>query len=125
MVTAAYSLFTDGELVLDILLNNGANPLITFDSRPLLAIAAMFDLESSVKMLLSAGADVNDFDGTKTTALMFAATDGYNNIVELLLEAGADTGMLNARRESAIEIARQNDHPDTVEILKGTAGKNP
>ncbi len=55
----------------------------------LLFAARSGDLESA-RLLVSAGADVNDADAWGVTATMFAAHSGYGDLVEFFLEKGAD-----------------------------------
>ena len=62
---------------------------------PLLFAARQRDLESA-RLLLAAGADVNDAAASGTSALVVAAHSGHGTLSALLLEAGADPGAADA-----------------------------
>jgi len=117
MVPTAYCLFEDSSEVMATLLENGADPMAVFDSSPLITIASMFDQVEIVELLLAKGADVNDFDGTNATALMFAAQDGYIEVVRILLQNGADPAMTNANGETALDLAEGKNQTAVVEML--------
>ena len=59
---------------------------------------------SSAKLLLAAGANVNDADAWGVSALVLAAHSGYRELVDLLLENGADPNAA-AAGFSALQIA--------------------
>jgi ankyrin repeat protein len=58
-------------------------------STPLLFAARVGDVESA-KLLIAAGADVNDELADRTSALILAAHSGQGPVAELLLDQGAD-----------------------------------
>lgn len=118
MIPTAYCLFEDSPAVMTALIEGGADPMAVFDSSPLITIASMFNQVEIVKLLLLKGADVNDFDGTNATALMFAAQDGYTEIVKILLENGADPAMMNANDQTALDLAESKSRTIVVEMLK-------
>lgn len=64
-------------------------------STPLLFAARTGDAESA-KLLLAAGADVNDSLPDGTSALVLAAHSGQGNVAALLLEKGADPNALGS-----------------------------
>src|SRR5947207_3062885 len=59
---------------------------------------------SSAKLLLAAGANVNDADAWGVSALVLAAHSGYRELVDFLLENGADPNAADAGF-SALQIA--------------------
>jgi len=56
---------------------------------PLLFAARVGDVESA-RLLIDAGADVNDADAWGVSATTYAAHSGFHELLELLLERGAD-----------------------------------
>ena len=62
---------------------------------PLLFAAREGDTES-VRLLLAAGADVNDAAASGTSALVVAAHSGHGALAAFLIEAGADPGAADA-----------------------------
>jgi ankyrin len=71
------------------------NRAIPFGSNtPLMFAARSGDLESA-KLLVAAGAHVNDVDGWGVSVMALAAHSGFTDLVEFLLDAGAD---VNASR---------------------------
>jgi ankyrin repeat protein len=69
----------------------------------LMFAARVGDLDSA-KLLLDAGADVNDADAWGVSALVLAAHSGYRDLCTFLLEKGADPNMAEAGF-SALHIA--------------------
>lgn len=71
-----------------------------------------------VQALLAQGANANASDRDGTTALMFAAQQGYTEIVKVLCDRGAD---LNLRRKlygiTALMLAAANHRVDALELL--------
>ena len=61
---------------------HGANTALTFAAR-------VGDL-ASARMLVNAGADVNDADARGVSVLVLAAHSGFNDLVEFILDEGAD-----------------------------------
>lgn len=51
------------------------------------------------------------------TALMEAATCGYNDIIRLLLDSGANIDIEDVRGDTAINMAAARGHVDTVRFL--------
>uniref|UniRef100_A0A1X7SIH9 Uncharacterized protein n=1 Tax=Amphimedon queenslandica TaxID=400682 RepID=A0A1X7SIH9_AMPQE len=49
----------------------------------------------TVKVLLDNGADPNEWDGVRTTALMAAINNKHHHVVELLLTEGADPSIMD------------------------------
>jgi len=70
----------------------------------------------SAKLLIAAGADVNDTDAWGVSATVLAAHSGYRELVELLLEKGADPN-LAAAGFGALHVAIMRRDEDMVRAL--------
>lgn len=112
-----YAIFNESYDVLELLLNNGVDAGYIFDTRPLICIAAMFDQQESVEVLLSHGADVIDMDGSAVTPLMFAAKDGYIDLVNFFLSHGADKTAGDIEKDTAYEMAQESGHKGFMVLL--------
>ncbi|PTB65863.1 ankyrin, partial [Trichoderma citrinoviride] len=89
-------------------------------SRTVLQSAAESGHMNIVKLLLSAGADVNaePADDGGGTALRAAAGEGHLDIVKLLLEAGADVNAEpKGRQETALQVACFKGYLNIVQML--------
>lgn len=76
-----------------------------------------------VKLLLAAGAKVDDKNIVGDTALVLAGKRGYTEIVKALLAAGADANTKNNCGTTALKIAQKAKQPEVVEILKQAGAK--
>lgn len=83
---------------------------------PLIAAVLSDDL-LEVKRLLSAGADVDGYDRSRNTALIFATRDGQAEIAKLLLDAGADPGWLDGQRVTPLILAAFKNHVEIAQLL--------
>lgn len=72
------------------------------DEKTPLILASQHGYENIVKMLLDAGADVNEKDIDDRTALILTSRPGNENIVKMLLAAGADVNAENKNKSSAL-----------------------
>jgi uncharacterized protein len=72
------------------------NREIPFGSDTALLFAARVGDLASAKLLVAAGADVNDADAWGVTATVLAAHSDYREVVEFLLEKGADPNLAAA-----------------------------
>ncbi len=89
----------------------------------LLFAARVGDL-ASAKLLLAAGAKVNDADAWGVTPVVLAAHSGFNQIVDLLLEKGADPNLAEAGF-TALHIAiMRNDEAMASALLSHGANPN-
>jgi len=113
-----YAVFNESNEVINLLLKNGVDVGYEFDFRPLLCIAAMFDQQETVKILIDNGANVNGHDGSGVTPLMFTARDGYTDLVKYLLANGADKSARDIKEDTAFDMAKANGHGEVVKLLE-------
>ena len=71
-----------------------------------------------VKLLLDAGADVNERSRVSRTPLIWAAGSGQLNTVRLLLKNGADPDLVDSNGETAADLAAENGHDDVAHFLQ-------
>lgn len=112
-----YALFESSQNVVFLLLENNVNPNHTFDTRPILSIAVMFNQYEVVKKIIEKGADINAVDGPLTTALMFAAEEENLDILKLLIANGADPTLVDKKNETAKAKAKAKKYNKIVEFL--------
>ncbi len=81
--------------------------------------------EEAVKMLLEAGANINQVNEADFTALHGAAFRGLNEIVQFLIEHGANIDARDFSGRTAYRVAEGSkqtfqfqDWPETAELLK-------
>jgi ankyrin repeat protein len=133
-MTALYlaSFFDDKELV-ELLLNNGANPdkgsippetdedcfAYEDDSEdtPLL-LACENKSIALVKLLLVKGADVNKRNRLCGAPLHVAVKSGDKEMVRVLLEWGANKSVTNASGATAVEKAREDGYNDLADFIE-------
>lgn len=108
--------------IIKMLLNSNLDPneaAPNGDIFPLLVASGLGDLES-VKALLEAGANIDQKNNTKQTALMAAASGGHLRIVRTLLKANADPDAMTQRGRTALFVALVQGHTAICkELLKG------
>jgi ankyrin repeat protein len=75
-----------------------------------------------IKILLEAGANVNNILMHGRTPLHLPAASGNISVMTLLLQYGADPHQRDDSGNSAIEIARRYGHVAAVEILRPSLG---
>lgn len=82
-----------------LLLAKGADPKIATKAgrTPLSVAAASPDADESVRLLLKAGANVNDTDARGSTPLLEASAAGRGDIARLLVERGAQINVVDMR----------------------------
>ena len=82
----------------------------------LLFAARVGDLESA-KLLVTAGADVNDSDAWGVTATVLAAHSGFGEVVEFLLAKGADPNLATAGFSALHEAIMRRDEKMATALL--------
>uniref|UniRef100_A0A0E0BUV8 Uncharacterized protein n=1 Tax=Oryza glumipatula TaxID=40148 RepID=A0A0E0BUV8_9ORYZ len=110
----------DHDQVAKVLLEHGADPnrVVNHVLSPLVVACCSHSLKC-MKLLIKAGADVNDRSSTgpRTTPLVLAGDDGSADIVKILLEAGADPNIRNEDGRIPIMMAAARGQRELVEIL--------
>jgi RNA polymerase primary sigma factor len=80
----------------------------------LLKLAAISGVDSSVRLLLRRGVDVNATDNRGRSALMLAAEHGHAKTCRLLLDEGADYTLTDSEGLNALALAQPGRHTDVV-----------
>jgi hypothetical protein len=78
-----------------------------------------------VRLLLDRGADVNQIDENKNTALMFAADTCDRQTLRLLLKAGAKLNLRNGSSLTALEMGIVSGNPGLEELIAAGARLDP
>ncbi|XP_025198184.1 ankyrin repeat, SAM and basic leucine zipper domain-containing protein 1-like [Melanaphis sacchari] len=108
------------------LLQNGADPLIDYDSHNVIMclcncirVSDELDLLNCVKLLVNFDEiDINSKDRTGLTALMYACSNGWLKLVEFLVNHGADMELRNYQfGETALFFAVRYNHVHIVKYL--------
>ncbi|MEP7362802.1 MAG: ankyrin repeat domain-containing protein [Acidobacteriota bacterium] len=100
------------------------NMLVPFGGdTPLLFAARAGDLDSA-KLLVGAGANVNDADAWGVSATMFAAHSGFPELVEFLLDHGADANAAKAGFTALHEAIMRRDERMIKALLDHRANPN-
>ncbi len=89
----------------------------------LLFAARVGDLESA-KLLVAAGANVNDADAWGVTATVLAAHSGFADIVDFLLDKGADPNLAEAGFTALHEAIMRRDEKMASALLSHGADPN-
>jgi ankyrin repeat protein len=89
----------------------------------LMFAARVGDLESA-KLLVAAGANVNDADAWGVSALVLAGHSGYRDLAEFLLEKGADPNAAKAGFTALHEAIMRRDEKLVSELLDRGADPN-
>jgi uncharacterized protein len=93
------------------------------DETALLFAARVGDLESA-RLLVAAGASVNDADAWGVSAVTLAAHSGFTPLVEFLLEKGADPNAMRAGFAPIHEAIMRRDEPMVAALLSHGANAN-
>lgn len=113
----AIAAFLGDEELVQILLDNDADPNFLETTAWPLSNAAGQGHVRVVEMLLDAGAEVDSLDEDGGTALMDASAGGYEAIVRLLIEHGADVRRKDRYQKRAIYYAANKGHEEIVNLL--------
>jgi ankyrin len=93
------------------------------DETALLFAARVGDLDSA-RLLVAAGANVNDVDAWGVSAVTLAAHSGYESLVEFLLEKGADPNAMRAGFAPLHEAIMRRDETIVAALLAHGANAN-
>ncbi|KAI8937256.1 hypothetical protein NX059_006465 [Plenodomus lindquistii] len=86
-----------------------------------LQLAASAGLENAVHRLLEEGYDINEKDGTQSTALYHACSNGHNEIAQILIEQRADVNAQGGYFGYALQAASFRGHEQIVKTLLNNA----
>jgi ankyrin repeat protein len=104
----------------------GYNKMIPHGGQTALLFAAREGDAESVRLLLAAGARVNDADAWGVTALVFAAHSGFTELVELLLTHEADPNLMAAGFSALhLAIARRDERMARALLVRGADANAP
>ena len=81
-------------------------------------IAARHGLLGDIRLLVEAGARINELGDLGFTSLRYAAMMGQVDAVKLLVELGANTQARNEYGQTPLVVARLGDHNDVVQFLQ-------
>ncbi|HUQ93164.1 MAG TPA: ankyrin repeat domain-containing protein, partial [Bryobacteraceae bacterium] len=95
----------------------GNNKTIPHGGNTALLFAARVGDLVSAKLLVGAGANVNDADAWGVTATVLAAHSGYREVVEFLLEKGADPNLAAAGFTALHNAIMQRDEKMAAALL--------
>ena len=102
-----YALEKDFDVCLKLLVEGGGNMDII---NSLLRVSSMTGKDRCMKVLVDAGADVNQKDKTeyRHTILTLATKNGHYECMNILINAGADVNTVNRFNETALFYASNN-----------------
>ena len=80
---------------------------------------------ATAKVLLEHGADVNQVDEQKNTALMFAANNCDRQTLRMLLKAGAKLNARNWSNLTVLELSIVTGNPGIEELIEAGARLDP
>jgi len=101
------------------LLNDGANAnqRAAYDVTAL-HLAASYDNQELINLLLAAGADINALDDNGATPIISAASAGCGRAVRLLLWSGADTGIVDKTNRNLLDHAKESGDREIISICE-------
>ena len=100
------------------------NRLIPFGGDTALMFAARVGDLASAKLLLAAGANVNDADAWGVSAMVLAAHSGFTDLVEFLLDKGADANAAGPGFTALHEAIMRRDEKMVAALLAHGANPN-
>jgi ankyrin repeat protein len=83
----------------------------------LLSKAAKDGDNTSIRMLIRYGVEVDSNDGHSRTPLAWAARNGHDDAVKLLVEAGAEVNLKDDYCKTPLILAAENGHCGTIRLL--------
>jgi len=101
-----------------LLLKYNADPNSKYDGEPVLNLASRSGSAETVKILLDAGAKINETNTSGQSALMVAAKTGHKSVVKLLQVYEADHSLVDNSGRSALDYAKQSGESDVLEMLE-------
>ncbi|MCJ1321379.1 hypothetical protein MMC15_006723 [Xylographa vitiligo] len=110
----------DADLTKKALEMEGANPNATTTDPscvPMLSVATDAHHDQVVKLLIDAGADINQGSDDKSKALHRAAKHNRRGILEALLENGVSVNEIDNFGRTALSYAAEECHTDVVRLL--------
>ena len=87
------------------------------DKVPGLWVASQKGHINGVKLLIEAGADLNQAGNDEATPLYMASQNGHAEVVEILVKAVAELNQARDGGTTPLFMASQNGHVEVVEIL--------
>ena len=118
--------FFGQEVVVDLLLKNGADPNLSanndFKVAPIHSATAISNI-AIVQKLITAGANINQKQQGGVTPLHSAAHNGSTAIFSLLLANGANPEAKLENGSSILTMAEEKGHSDIISILKNLNSK--
>jgi hypothetical protein len=115
--SALYLAAQGDEKMTQLLLHSGADANARSSSTPLQGAAQRGNL-ATVRILLAAGARIEDTDGSGWTPLFSAALAGKLDVIEELLAAGANVNTRSSSGWTALKEAEMRGHQEVAERLK-------
>jgi ankyrin repeat protein len=100
------------------------NRMIPFGGETALMFAARVGDLASAKLLLAAGANVNDADAWGVSAMVLAAHSGFTEMVEFLLDKGADASATGPGFTALHEAIMRRDEKMVTALLAHGANPN-
>jgi ankyrin repeat protein len=100
------------------------NRAIPHGGETALMFAARVDDLASAKLLVAAGANVNDADAWGVSAMVLAAHSGFGELVEFLLDKGADASSAAAGFSALHEAIMRRDEKMVATLLAHGADPN-
>lgn len=85
---------------------------------PLFRMSVMNGIKAAVAQQISCGIDINTCDEKGRTALIIAASRGYEEICTFLLESGADPDVKDVDGNTALTVAENKGHQKIASLLK-------
>ena len=113
------AVFQPNNAVVKYLLDSGArlDPINSDGNTPIQSASGRSgDHGLTVRLLVKAGASLNDPDKNGQSPLHLAANGGHPNTVKVLLQLGAKRNALNKQGQEPIEVAMNSGRKDSKEI---------